>query len=649
MTVRAGDLDAFLSQWDDSYLRGQRDIAMFDPRVTARWTREQQQGFVRTFYHVRGHFGEVLWAMGNAVESPVLKNIILANIRDELGGGGLSHERLYLELARQLGVELKDELVRGEWYLPFLRQYNDLQVQAIRTGDPVASVIGFAAGERLDNLDYSGLRGIFESFGLAVDKLGFFTAHIDAEHFEGALAGELRTLWSEAPEKVRDVFSQVRHFQLAMWHTLSSKLCEAQPLRPLTGAAPSNGTTARPQPTSTTSNEDGDAEEREAQYDPARSPALSSKFADVSALDEGDAGRLQLRVDERARALISATRGRLDWGRTSLVLGANGFVGAHILHRLLADARTERVIAIGRSRAGMSPHDRILATWRRYELAPEAVDLAKLTVHYGAVGHRHLGLPSDVYARLTGEVDSVFHCAGSTDYVPPYLELRREWVLGLMGVLQFCLEERAKQITYLGSTIAHLYQEPADFQRPDSWWFSGYTQMKWINQTIMRRMSEHGLRAIVCEAPYVLGSTRVGRDPGFHYSFWRGLRIGAALQLAWDGALPDFAPVDVLADAVVVNALSPKPQPVIRPVLAERQRMSDFAPLLRCKVVSWDQFIEAVSGYANPQQLRLLPRDVPAMIERTNLPAMYPHGFDLGRFPPPRQLAELYLRKLNLI
>jgi len=223
------DMDEFLARWDDSYLRGLRDIPMFDVRITSQWSREQQQRFARTFYHVRGHFGEVLWAMGNAIPSSTVKNIILANIRDEFGGAGPSHESLYLELVRELGVELTGEYARNDDYLPFLRQYNDLQVHAIRTSDAASSIIGFAAGERLDHLDYSGLRGIFESFGLPVHKLGFFTAHIDAEHFESPLAGELLELWRADRERVKDVFEQVRHFQLAMWHTLSARLCDPPP------------------------------------------------------------------------------------------------------------------------------------------------------------------------------------------------------------------------------------------------------------------------------------------------------------------------------------------------------------------------------------------------------------------------------------
>ncbi|MCM4084252.1 hypothetical protein [Paractinoplanes hotanensis] len=46
-----------------------------------------------------------------------------------------------------------------------------------------------------------------------------------------------------------------------------------------------------------------------------------------------------------------------------------------------------------------------------------------------------------------------------------------------MRTLRPATERRRKHVTHLGSLGAHLYAEPGDFGRPDSWWYSGYAQM----------------------------------------------------------------------------------------------------------------------------------------------------------------------------
>ena len=518
-----------------------------------------------------------------------------------------------------------------------------MQLHAVATQDWRSSIVGFAAGERLDNLDYPALRTIFASFGLTSDQLVFFDAHSHAEHFAGALAEQVRAIWAEDPGVVQAGFDQVRQFQLAMWQELSDTVCHYDP-------AVAHEAAARPERVRPSSpDRETEPGVEDAHYDPARFPALRSKYADIVALDAGERSHLDLALDDEARRKIADARGRYDWGRHVLVFGGNGFVGAHIVHRLLADQRVQRVTAIVRSRPEMAGRERILETWATYDLPRSAVDLEKLTVADGSMCAGRFGLSGKTYDGLARDVDTVFNCAGSTDYVPPYLELRSRWVLGFLGAIQFCFDQRVKQVVYTGSTIAHLYRDKEDFARRNSWWYSGYAQMKWVNQGILAGLARAGMRAITCEAPYILGSTTVGKDPGYAYSFWRGIRLGAVMQLTWDGGFPAFSPVDIFVDAAVTNALSANPLPVVRPLSPWPLRMADLAPLLNCRVVSWEEFLAEFRERATPSLMRIIPEDVPQLVEKTNLEPIYPAGYDIGRFPPARKLAELYLTQLNLL
>ena len=111
-------LEAFLAAWDDDYLHAIRSIPMFVSGLASTWSQEQRHHFIRVFFHIRGHFGEVLWALGNAAPDSRFKEIVLDNMRDELGGDGSAHSRLYQELARTLGCYLKTEYVAQPYYLP---------------------------------------------------------------------------------------------------------------------------------------------------------------------------------------------------------------------------------------------------------------------------------------------------------------------------------------------------------------------------------------------------------------------------------------------------------------------------------------------------------------------------------------------------
>jgi nucleoside-diphosphate-sugar epimerase len=385
-------------------------------------------------------------------------------------------------------------------------------------------------------------------------------------------------------------------------------------------------------------------------YDPNRWPCLPSKFADFAALNSGDPAHLELRLsDDCLRRIEAANADEEQWGRHVLLFGATGFVGSHLLQRLLRSSRTERVYVVVRARAGFPGWDRIAATLRKYELLDSLVNRHKLTILDGDFASPDFGLSIDMHALLAFQVDTVIQSAGSTDYLPPYEDLRRDWVFGLLGALQFCFEGRIKQMVYLGSTIAHLFETPEDFQKPDSWWYSGYAQMKWVNQQMMGSLARQGMRAQVCESPYVLGSLDAGVDPGYVYSFWRGIAFSVALGVCWDGPLPAFVAVDVLAGAVLENASSPDPLAVIRPVSSDDLRSADVVSYLSCTLLPWQEFQAVISRHATSEQLRILPPDLPELVIKGNLPPIFPPAYNMPPLRPSHELFRLYLTRLGLM
>ena len=392
-----------------------------------------------------------------------------------------------------------------------------------------------------------------------------------------------------------------------------------------------------------------DGLKRELHYDVENFPRMRSKFADVVALDSGDSSYLDLEFDAETQAKLDAMKDREHWGAVSLVFGGTGFVGCHLIHELLRDKRTERVYAIVRNRDGVMPEERIFKQWRAFELDENEVDKSKLTVLTGTLADKDFLLPQDQFRTLADKVDTVFQVAGDTDYTPGYIETRQEWVLGMLGIIQFCFDGQAKQMCFVGSTIVSLYTQPEDFRTKDTWWRSGYAQMKWVNQNLVSGLYERGMRAQVIEAPYVLGSTTKGRDPGYHYTFWRVIAIGKALKLAPEGEMPAISPVDLLVDAMILNAFAKDPLPLIRPIYPRHTMVEELAELLGCRVVGYEEGMDKLTNYATPSQLRMFPPDGLKMIASGNKQWIYPPGFDMSKIPPFFELAKFYLEKMKLL
>ncbi len=215
-------MEAYLSDWDAEYKTEIKKIDLFDASKTSTWSFQQKQFFIKVFYHLRGHFADFLWYMGNFAPDASTKEMIIRNIRDEFNQNGLSHEQLYFIFAEAFDVDLSFELLDEGSYLPFARDYIQGQLRWLRSNDWDHRLAGFAAIERLDNVDYASFRDVAISMGAEKKALTFFNVHICADHFEGILASAFGELWQKDQLLVRNVFTFIKDFQIDMLNQLSN-------------------------------------------------------------------------------------------------------------------------------------------------------------------------------------------------------------------------------------------------------------------------------------------------------------------------------------------------------------------------------------------------------------------------------------------
>lgn len=321
---------------------------------------------------------------------------------------------------------------------------------------------------------------------------------------------------------------------------------------------------------------------------------------DLTALATGNRQLIRLRAESDWKCDQPAVPER----PTVLVIGANGFVGAHLVHSLVQDSRVAEIICLVRPQADRTPIERVMDTLREYGL--ELTDQQSHRIQYiaGRYTETGLGLTEAGYSEIAERVDVVYHVAGTTDYQVPYEELREEYVLSLLELLRMCAVSPQKQLHYLSSTIRCMFQSPADFDE-FSWWYSGYARMKWVNSEILLRAhSGFGVPAYVYDAPYIVGTTDRGQDPGLVYSFWRAVVACALLGQIWDGGFLQFVPVDLLCRAMIANTFSPDPQAVVTPTI-DTLWNRDVADELGCQVIEPTAFFRHAQVTVAPKRRRM--------------------------------------------
>lgn len=100
-----------------------------------------------------------------------------------------------------------------------------------------------------------------------------------------------------------------------------------------------------------------------------------------------------------------------------LVTGATGFIGRHLLLRLLE--RGHRVFALVRPAGGLSGKERLMQAMHvaRGNGFPEEMR-ARLEALEGDLVAPGLGLPRRVQEQLAADVRQIFHCGGNTQFYP---------------------------------------------------------------------------------------------------------------------------------------------------------------------------------------------------------------------------------------
>ena len=181
----------------------------------------------------------------------------------------------------------------------------------------------------------------------------------------------------------------------------------------------------------------------------------------------------------------------------------------------------------------------------------------------GDIGRPLLGLSEAEFQRLTEEVDVIYHNGALVNFLYPYEGLRAANVLGTREILRLATRTRVKPLHYV-STISVLPSGRAEPIRedeplgPPSSVAGGYSQSKWVAESLVRVASQRGLPVTIHRPGRITGHSRTGAwgtDDLLCRTLKACVRLGAAPQL---DAMIELTPVDYASSAIVDLSMRPE-------------------------------------------------------------------------------------------
>lgn len=250
----------------------------------------------------------------------------------------------------------------------------------------------------------------------------------------------------------------------------------------------------------------------------------------------GDAETLRTHAFEADAVLSSDIRfakgfdsAQLTAPEHMLLTGATGFVGIHLLQRLLAtsDARIHCPIRCDHPAAGLA---RLQQISERYQVPVDERDWGRIEVYASDLAQPQFGLDTAVFMALAERVDLVYHSASAVNFIMPYSYMKRDNVEGLQQVIRFCATHKTKALMLM-STISiyswgHRFTHKAwahedddiDDNLPAVRHDLGYVQSKWVMEKIADLAAAKGLPLMTFRLGYATCHSVTGECA--HYQWW---------------------------------------------------------------------------------------------------------------------------------
>ena len=257
--------------------------------------------------------------------------------------------------------------------------------------------------------------------------------------------------------------------------------------------------------------------------------------------------------------------------KIAIITGANGFIGAHVLHQLLL--RGYRVHALGRGTQQGPWADRVSAALR--EAGGNAAHSDRLRCH--EIDLCAPLLPLDFLADVQPSATTLFHLAGDTKFRPSDPALQRRMNVQAPVTLLNALQGRIGKMIHVstayvaGKRTESILEDELDCGQ-DFW--NTYEKSKFDAElAVTASCRQHSIPLVIVRPSIIINDRSTGKASTFthlnamfevvrriqaHYGISDGQVVSKAIRLMADAeARPNLAPVDSIVPPLLTIAESP--------------------------------------------------------------------------------------------
>lgn len=263
----------------------------------------------------------------------------------------------------------------------------------------------------------------------------------------------------------------------------------------------------------------------------------------------------------RALVLNPSPQSRRHY-RAVLLTGATGYLGAHLLHQLLATTQAHVYCLVrGRDRDTADQRLRALYQWY-FSNDPLSAYESRYTVIPGDVSKSRLGAPPTVYHQLCSEIDAIYHLASDTRLFGRWENFYNTNVVSTQTVIQLATTARSKDLHYISTLAVCGTKPPGDvtlFGEDDldigQQFLNDYERTKYLAEALVRQHIAQGNVGFVYRCGNITGHSRSGRfqhnaqDNRFVQQLRALLTTGRAPSRLNENLL--LSPVDVVASGIL--------------------------------------------------------------------------------------------------
>ncbi|WWB88062.1 amino acid adenylation domain-containing protein [Priestia aryabhattai] len=198
--------------------------------------------------------------------------------------------------------------------------------------------------------------------------------------------------------------------------------------------------------------------------------------------------KLSESIGEKIRTISKQS---IMFKKNILLTGGTGFLGAHLLHKLLLEIEDIKIYCLVRFPSKNRLKDALI----NYSLWKDEFE-SRIVVIEGDFSKTQFGLDNMTYEKLSNDVSHVYHIGAETNFFEPYNKSKIANVDGVNEIIKFACSNTRKNI-YYASTLSVLTGE-RKWDEEDKLVYSsdlmiGYSQSKWVAEKLLLQAKDAGL------------------------------------------------------------------------------------------------------------------------------------------------------------